>query len=195
LYVRLFCLYLCCVCRYRPCNGLIIRLSTPTVCMKELRNWRRGQGPTEGCRAIDERLKISTDVHDVPQYKISHAYLHQIINFRYKTQIQVDFVLLACFYSASKPVSSWFRSSIRRTGLPQNPPRPQQVPRRYACNLCISVNSSHSSAEALFRELRKLEHINKFTPGFFCMASKVCCRGKCWNLAMFHPTSTASVIQ
>jgi hypothetical protein len=35
------------------------RPRSPTVCVKILRNWRRGQGPTTGCRAIDEWMNES----------------------------------------------------------------------------------------------------------------------------------------
>jgi hypothetical protein len=52
-----FILCLCCpVCRQRPCDGLITRPKSPAVCVIRLRNWRRGQGPTNVCRAIDEWL-------------------------------------------------------------------------------------------------------------------------------------------
>jgi hypothetical protein len=41
--------------RQRPCVGLIPRPRSPLDCLK-LRNWKRGQGPTNGCRAIDSRF-------------------------------------------------------------------------------------------------------------------------------------------
>jgi hypothetical protein len=34
------------------------RPRNPTICVKNLRKWRRGQGPTKGCRAIDEWMNI-----------------------------------------------------------------------------------------------------------------------------------------
>jgi hypothetical protein len=47
-----------CVCvRYRPCDGLITCPRSPIVDVKRLRNWRRVQGPTKGCRAVDEWMK------------------------------------------------------------------------------------------------------------------------------------------
>jgi hypothetical protein len=50
--------FILCLCRpvfrLRPRGGLITRPRSPTDCVKRLRNWRRGQGPKKGCRAIDE---------------------------------------------------------------------------------------------------------------------------------------------
>jgi hypothetical protein len=36
-----------------PCNGLIPRPRSPTFCVKRLKDWKSGQGPTKGCRNID----------------------------------------------------------------------------------------------------------------------------------------------
>jgi hypothetical protein len=65
--VYVFILCLCCpVCRYRPCDGLITRSRSPTVCEKWLRNWIRGQGREWAGRVIEKtthsnyKMKVST---------------------------------------------------------------------------------------------------------------------------------------
>jgi hypothetical protein len=50
------CLFCYPVCRQRPCDSLIPRPRSPTVCVKRPRNWKSGQGPAKGCRAIDRLL-------------------------------------------------------------------------------------------------------------------------------------------
>jgi hypothetical protein len=45
-------------------TGPITRPKSPVICVKILRNWRRGQGPTKGCRNIDEWMnEWMNDVH------------------------------------------------------------------------------------------------------------------------------------
>jgi hypothetical protein len=42
----------------RPCDGLIPRPSSPIDCVKRLRNWKGGRGPTKGCRALERYTRI-----------------------------------------------------------------------------------------------------------------------------------------
>jgi hypothetical protein len=55
-YVYAFILCLCCpVCRQRPCDWLITRTRSRTVCEKWLRNCLRGQGPEWAGKAIAKK--------------------------------------------------------------------------------------------------------------------------------------------
>jgi hypothetical protein len=58
-WMSLLCAFILCLCcpvfRHRPCDGLITRQRSPTDCVKRSRNWKSGQGPTNGCRAIDRQ--------------------------------------------------------------------------------------------------------------------------------------------
>jgi hypothetical protein len=73
--VYVFCLCLCCpVFGKRPCDGLITRPRSPTVCEKWLRNWIRGQGPVWAGRAIEKEKEKDTvlqwppAVREIPWY-------------------------------------------------------------------------------------------------------------------------------
>jgi hypothetical protein len=58
--VYVFILCLCCpVCRQWPCDGLITRPRSPTVCEKWLRNWIRGLDPEWAGRTIEKNIHIS----------------------------------------------------------------------------------------------------------------------------------------
>jgi hypothetical protein len=55
--VRLFCVYVSCVQVATFWQADYLSKDSYHLCKKDYENWRRGQGPTKGCRAIDEWMK------------------------------------------------------------------------------------------------------------------------------------------
>jgi hypothetical protein len=63
---------ICVVTPCRPCSPVgVHRPRRPTDCVKRSRNWKSGQGPTKGCRAVD-RWRVHLRIKVVSTRSLEH---------------------------------------------------------------------------------------------------------------------------